>query len=105
MQVTGNTARYASMVAPSCKACQAFIDSVDEVYAGGGAIEFRGSTLEDISQRAPEPPTFELTKSLPATTITRGSGASEVLPGGRTSQLVILEEKAGTWVVTYYGVL
>lgn len=67
------TARYASMVAPTCKACQALIDSVEEIYAGGGVIECRGSTLEDISRRAPEPPTFELTKSLPATTITRPS--------------------------------
>src|SRR6478736_10431719 len=44
MQKTGKTAEYDAM-SPNCKACQGFVDSVEEVYGAGGSAEFAGTRI------------------------------------------------------------
>lgn len=106
MQVTGETAEYESLVDRSCKACASFLTSVQDVYANGGSVEFGGSKINSVERREPKPPTFALTKTLPRTVIRREGGAApEILPGGRTTLLVILKSKADGWAVSYYGIL
>ncbi|WP_139306454.1 hypothetical protein [Nocardioides exalbidus] len=104
MQVTGDTAEYDAMT-PKCSPCQAFVDNVSEVYAAGGSAEFAGSTIVSIKQLGKTPPTFNLTKDLPDTVISRPGEAPETLPGGRTTLRVTLGKASGNWVVTHFGIL
>jgi hypothetical protein len=106
MQVTGETDEYRSMISRSCEACRSFLDSVEDVYGSGGSVEFAGSTINRITEREEEPPTYGVTKTLPKTVVNRGGSTEpEVLPAGRTTLLVILEGHDDGWTVSYYGVL
>ena len=104
MQVTGETADYASMT-PDCRPCQSFVTSVEDVYDAGGNAEFAGSRVVQIRRVGDEPPTFNVTKDLPETVINRGNGETETLPAGRTTLRVTLGRKAGDYVVTHFAVM
>ncbi|NPD03798.1 hypothetical protein HN031_03750 [Nocardioides sp. zg-1308] len=106
MQVTGETDEYRSLVGETCKACAGFLESVEDVYGGGGSVKFGGSTINRIAMREKKPPTYAVTKTLPETIIERDRDAEpEVLAAGRTTLLVILKRTADSWLVTYYGIL
>lgn len=104
MQVSGETAEYDRMT-PKCKPCQAFVENVNDVYEGGGSAEFAGSKIIQIKRVGDAPPTYNLTKDLPETTISRGTGDPEVLPGGRTTIRVTLGKARGEWVVTHFAIM
>lgn len=104
MQVTGETAEYDAMT-PECEPCQGFVANVKEVYSTGGSAEFSGSRIIQIRRVGDAPPTYNLTKDLPETTINRPNGTPETLPGGRTTIRVTLGKVGGQWVVTHFGIL
>nr|WP_300046928.1 hypothetical protein [uncultured Nocardioides sp.] len=105
MQVTGETAEYDGM-SPNCKACQGFVDSVEEVYDAGGSAEFAGTRITGIKRYASDPPTYDVSQRVPETTIRRGdSGETQTLPGGSTRIRVILKKSGADWQVTYFGIL
>ena len=104
MQVTGETNEYDAMT-PKCKPCQTFVANVEEVYSAGGNAEFAGSRIVQIKRMGDAPPTYNLTKDLPETTINRPNGKAETLPGGRTTIRVTLGKVDGQWVVTHFGIL
>ncbi|MCW2736376.1 hypothetical protein [Nocardioides sp.] len=104
MQVTGETDEYDRMT-PECEPCQSFVANVEEVYSAGGSAEFAGSKIVQIRRIGDAPPTFNLTKDLPETTIHRAGGKTETLPGGRTTIRVTLGKAKDRWVVTHFGIL
>ncbi|HSF97694.1 MAG TPA: hypothetical protein VLA55_03285 [Ornithinibacter sp.] len=104
MQVTGETAEYSSM-SPNCKACQGFVDSVEEVYGAGGSAEFAGTRITEIKRHAGDPPTYDVSQRVPETTIRRGNGDTQTLPAGTTQIRVILKKGRADWEVTYFGIL
>ena len=104
MQVTGETGEYDAMT-PQCQACQAFVENVAEVYEGGGNAEFSGAEIIDIERVGQTPPTFDVTKDVPATVIHEPSGKTRTLPRGRTTIRVTLGKARSRWVVTHFGVL
>jgi hypothetical protein len=79
---------------------------VEDAYRDGGSIEFAGTKINGIVRTERNPPSFELTKTLPKTVIhSSGSDQPRILPAGRTTLLVILAKRSGQWAVNYYGVL
>lgn len=104
MQVTGETAEYSSM-SPNCKACQGFVDSVEEVYRAGGSAEFAGTRITGIERYAGDPPTYDVSQRVPETTIRRGDGKTQTFPAGSTQIRVILKKAKAEWQVTYFGIL
>jgi hypothetical protein len=105
MQVTGETAEYANM-SPKCKACQGFVESVEEVYSAGGSADFAGTRITGIKRYASDPPTYDVSQRVPETTIRRTEGGqTQTLPGGSTRIRVILKKSKADWQVTYFGIL
>ncbi len=104
MQVTGETAEYLA-ISPRCAACKSLAANVDEIYEGGGSIEFSGSDVVSVDRTEQQPPTFEVALSVPETVVKRPGGASEKLPAGEMRIRVTLGRQSGDWHVTHYGVL
>ncbi|HEX5916876.1 MAG TPA: hypothetical protein VFY76_03435 [Nocardioides sp.] len=105
MQRTGETAAYLE-ISPDCAACRSLANDVDDIYAGGGRIEYDGAKVVRIKPAGTQPPTFDVGLRLPATVIYRGpSGESDTLPPGKMTIRVTLKEAREGWTVTRYGVL
>ena len=104
MQASGDTKAYRS-ITPKCKACTDLADNVDEIYSGGGSIEFTGSRIVSVKDVGDEPPTFEMSLRVPETTINRGDGQRQVLPAGSMRIRVTLGPADDGWVVNHYGIL
>ena len=105
MQVTGETDDYSAM-APNCQPCQGFVTSVEDVYRVGGSAEFAGTRITDIRRYATNPPTYDVSQSVPETVIHHGdTGKTERLPAGKTRIRVILKRSNSEWLVTYFGIL
>ncbi|RYB94784.1 hypothetical protein EUA93_10750 [Nocardioides oleivorans] len=105
MQVTGDTAEYDAMT-PNCKACQGFVESVEQVYAAGGSAQFAGTTVTKIRRYAAKPPTYDVSQDVAETVIKHGdTGKTETYPAGSTRIRVILKTTQSGWLVTYFGIL
>jgi hypothetical protein len=105
MQRTGDTSAYLR-ISPKCQACRSLAESVDDIYADGGRIEFAGAEVVRIRSAGAKPPTYDVGLRLPETVIYRSAaGDSETLPPGSMTIRVTLKEARGNWTVTHYGVL
>ncbi len=105
MQVTGETSAYLGL-SPRCTACKSLAENVDEIYRGGGRVEFDGTKIVSLKRVGARPPTYDVGLELPKTVIYRGADDQpESLPSGGMTIRVTLEEGQDGWTVSRYGVL
>jgi hypothetical protein len=105
MQVTGETQSYLD-VSPQCAACKSLADNVEDIYDGGGRIEFDGSTIVRLKPSGAKPPTYDVDLSIAETLIYRADQPKpQTLPAGEMSIRVTLKKVHDSWTVTHYGVL
>lgn len=98
-QVVGDTAAYRKL-APRCDSCQSFADRVDEIYAEGGTIEFRGVEIESIKPIAGTLHGFQVRREVPVTVVRDASGTVEQeLPGGREVLHLYLTKTSHGWLL------
>jgi hypothetical protein len=103
LQVTGRTAKYASMTA-GCAPCEGFVETVEDVYAADGTVDFPGSTIVRIVKAQGSDSVYLLTKDVAPTVVHHGDGRLEKYPGGRTTFRYILEPDGDSWNVAHFSI-
>jgi hypothetical protein len=103
LQVTGRTAKYASMTV-GCVPCEGFVETVEDVYAADGTVDFAGSTIVRIVKAQGSDSVYLLTKDVAPTVVHHGDGRVEKYPGGRTTFRYILEPDGDSWNVAHFFV-
>jgi hypothetical protein len=101
LQVTGRTAKYASMTS-GCVPCEGFIETVKDVYAADGTVDFPGSSVVRIVKAQGSDSVYLLTKDVAPTVVHHGDGRLEKYPGGRTTFRYILEPDGDSWNVAHF---
>jgi hypothetical protein len=101
LQVTGRTAKYASMTS-GCVPCEGFVETVEDVYAADGTVDFAGSTIVRIVKAQGSDSVYLLTKDVAPTVVHHGDGRLEKYPGGRTTFRYILEPDGDSWNVAHF---
>jgi predicted small lipoprotein YifL len=103
LQVTGRTAKYASMTV-GCVPCEGFVKTVEDAYAAGATVDFTGSTIVRIVKAQGSDSVYLLTKDVAPTIVRHGDGRLEKYPGGRTTFRYILEPDGASWNVAHFFV-
>jgi hypothetical protein len=101
MQVTGRTAAIESMIS-GCEPCEGFIETVEEVYAANGTVDFAGTSVVRIVKATGSDSVYLLTKDVAPTVVRHGDGRLEKYPGGRTTFRYILEPDGDSWNVAHF---
>ncbi|WP_135838400.1 hypothetical protein [Nocardioides eburneiflavus] len=101
MQVTGRTAPIVSMIS-GCEPCEGFVETVEEVYADNGTVDFAGTSIVRIVKAQGSDSVYLLTKDVAPTVVHHGDGRLEKYPGGRTTFRYILEPDGDSWNVAHF---
>jgi hypothetical protein len=103
MQVTGKTAKYASRTT-GCAPCEGFVETVKDVYAADGTVDFPGSSVVRIVKAQGSDSVYLLTKDVAPAVVHHGDGRLEKYPGGRTTFRYILEPDGDSWNVAHFSI-
>jgi len=103
IQRTGDSAPFRALTY-KCQACNGFADQVDQIYADGGYIHTKGSTIKSI-KKSPEwsatrPVYIAVTDSSPTTYLSSKDGKPDHFQGGITHDSYELVKHGGAWKVT-----
>ncbi|GAA5108842.1 hypothetical protein GCM10023339_08290 [Alloalcanivorax gelatiniphagus] len=99
MQASGQTEAFRNL-GPNCESCIKTADRVEEIYGGGGAIEWKGWTILSISPNGAAENQFRVVeKSAPTRYRESASAPWKQLDGGRAPHVFELEPSGDSWVV------
>lgn len=106
MQASGNTSPFRLMVTKRCEACTTFMTTVEEIYANGGWIKTKGSSVIKLSERRDTNNgvvVFLLTIDTKPTRLQRTPDSKvESLPGGTEYLRISAKKRSGTWLILDY---
>lgn len=101
MQQTGDTAPYREL-SDGCESCDRLADRVDDFYAAGGWIRWKGNVIQGMKRWGVQDgqSTWEVaTVSAPTRYKESADAPVQRLPGGPNKALVVIHRTNGEWRV------
>jgi hypothetical protein len=99
MQTTGQTAAFREL-GPDCESCNKTADRVEQIYGGGGSIEWAGWTIRSIKPYGEATNQYRVVERSAPTRYRESDDAPwKRLAGGQTPHVFELEQSGSAWAV------
>lgn len=99
MQTTGEVAEFLAL-SPDCASCRETADRVQEIYKGGGEIQWGGWTAIRIAPYGDGTDEYRAqVRSAPTRYRESPSGVWQTIRGGQVTRLLALERSGDSWVM------
>lgn len=104
-QESGSAGTFRSMSTRRCETCLSLADEIEQIYAGGGSIEFGGTEIVNFIDSPVGAGSYRYLYRAGKTVIrNRASKVVETIRGGESVLVVEVVGRPGNWKVAFMGV-